>query len=196
MYEKPETISANHASVVQPAQTRRVLLSVVGVTAFTGLTFLGANIHIPLFPVPITLQTLFVMLAGAIIGSRRGSLSQMLYVGAGATGLPLFAGLSGGLGIIGGPTGGYLLSFLVVPFVVSKLIHRSSSIRWQVLVFTLATAIIFALGVSHLALFYGAGFSVAFQAGFLPFIPGAIFKIVAATSIYRSYRALADRRSV
>ncbi len=195
MYQKTRAINIEGTSSLSPAVSRRTLASFAAIAAFAGLTILGANIVIPLIPVPVTLQTLFVMLAGAVIGSRRGALSQLLYVGAGAVGLPFFAGFSGGWAVIGGPTGGYLLSFLFVPFLVGRLLPKSPSIRWQVFVFSVATALIFAFGLAYLALFYTHSLSAAVTVGLVPFLPGAVFKIAAATSIYRSFRALANRRN-
>ncbi len=170
-----------------------LLVSSALVALFAALTFVGANIVIPLEPVPVTMQTLFVLLAGAMIGRGRGALSQALYVGAGALGLPIYAGGLSGWGIIAGPTGGYLAAFIVTPIVVAALIGRSQRLAWQAAVFTLGTVIIFVLGVSHLALFYTHDFLLAVRVGFLPFVPGAVFKIVAALSIYRSYTALRGR---
>ena len=195
MYQKIRTIDVNGTSTLSPTVSRRAIANIAGVAVFTGLTIVGANIVIPLTPVPVTLQTLFVLLAGAVIGSRRGALSQFLYVGAGAIGLPFFAGFSGGGAVLAGPTGGYLISFLFVPFLVSKLLPRSQSVRWQVFVFSLATLVIFVFGLAHLALFYTSSLSAVITVGLLPFIPGAVFKIFAATSIYRSFRALATRRN-
>jgi biotin transport system substrate-specific component len=166
----------------------------VGVVAFTGLTAVGAHIYLPLTPVPMTLQTLFVLLAGAVIGGRRGALSQTAYVALGAFGVPLFAGSLGGWGVLAGPTGGYLVSFAVVPFVVGALLRSSRSTARQVLAFSVGTALIFAMGVAHLAVFWTHDVAQALRVGLLPFIPGAVFKIVAATSISRSYSALVRHR--
>ena len=173
--------------------SRRVLYGIIGAGVFAGLTFVGANIYVPLIPVPITMQTLFVLLGGAVLGGRCGSLGQFFYVGAGAIGLPVFATHVGGLGILTGPTGGYLYSFLVAPLVVAALLRRSGSIAWQVGVFTAGTFVIFAFGVAHLAVFYTHDLAAALRVGALPFIPGAVFKIAAAVSIYRSYSALRRR---
>lgn len=175
------------------ARSRTLLVSAALIPLFAALTFVGANIVIPLEPVPVTMQTLFVLLAGAMIGGVRGSLSQTLYVGAGAAGLPIYAGGLSGWAIVAGPTGGYLAAFIVAPIIVATLIGRSQRLAWHVGVFTLATVVIFALGVAHLALFYTHDPVSAIRLGFLPFVPGAIFKIVAAVSMYRSYRALRSR---
>ncbi|HEU4929248.1 MAG TPA: biotin transporter BioY, partial [Candidatus Krumholzibacteria bacterium] len=136
------------------------------------------------------MQTLFVMLAGASIGRGWGSLSQWLYVGAGVAGVPVFAGGASGLGILGGPTGGYLISFLIAPFVIGTLLRRSERLGWQVLSFMAGNLVILTLGVAHLTLFYTHDLGRAITVGVLPFLPGAAFKIVAAVSIYRSSSAL------
>jgi biotin transport system substrate-specific component len=182
------------AIVVPAAAPRTVTAGLLGAVVIAGLTFVGANIVIPLFPVPVTLQTLFVLLAGAAIGGRYGALGQTLYVGLGAAGLPLFASGAGGLAVLGGPTGGYLISFLVVPFLVAALLRHSRSVPWLLATYTIATAVIFAFGVTHLAAWYTGDVSEALRFGLLPFVPGAILKIVAATSISRAYWAWSGRR--
>ena len=180
-------------TLIMARGSRRVLYGIIGAVVFAGLTFVGANITIPLMPVPITMQTLFVLLGGAVVGGRYGALGQFMYVGAGAMGLPVFASHLGGLGILAGPTGGYLYSFIITPLLISALLGRSRSIAWQAAVFTAGTALIFVFGVAHLALFYTHDLTTALRVGFLPFVPGAIFKIAAAVSIYRSYTALRGR---
>ncbi|MCH7819743.1 MAG: biotin transporter BioY, partial [Candidatus Marinimicrobia bacterium] len=102
---------------VLPYQESEAVRTVVLVGGFALLTALGALIRIPLpfTPIPITLQTFFVLLAGAMLGSKRGTLSQMVYVFAGAAGIPIFAGMSSGLALLAGPTGGFLAGFLLAP---------------------------------------------------------------------------------
>lgn len=195
MFGKEKVLTNDQTNLPAFSRTSKaVLYGCVGAVVFAALTFVGANIYIPLKPVPITLQTLFVLLAGAVIGGRYGALGQFLYVGLGAMGLPLFAAHSSGWGIIAGPTGGYLLSFLFVPFFVAAFIRRSSSIVWQTVVFSVGTLIIFALGVAHLTAFYTHDLAAAVYVGLLPFLPGAVLKVVAAVSIYRSVSALARYR--
>jgi biotin transport system substrate-specific component len=194
VYERTTSNASIMTGTMTASSPRTMAAGLAGAIAFAGLTFVGANIVIPLFPVPITLQTLFVLLAGAAIGGRYGALGQALYIGAGAVGLPAFAGGVGGLAILGGPTGGYLLSFLVVPFVVSALLRHSRSIPWLLLSYSVATVVIFAFGVTHLAAWYTGDVSEAVRLGLLPFLPGAVFKIAAATSISRAYWALSTRR--
>ena len=172
------------------SRTARIALGVTLALVFAGLTTVGAYIEIPLKPVPITMQTLFVMLAGASIGRGWGSLSQWLYVGLGAAGLPLFAGGASGWAILGGPTGGYLIAFLIAPWVIGTMLRRSESWAWQLFSFTIGNVLILALGVLHLTLFYTHDVLQALTVGALPFLPGAVFKIAAALSIHRSSTAL------
>lgn len=173
---------------------RRITAGIALAVAFAGLTVAGANIVIPIAPVPITMQTLFVLLAGASIGRGWGSLSQAFYVILGVCGLPLFAGGAAGVGALAGPTGGYLLSFLVAPFVVGSLLRRSDRVAWQVFSFAVGKVVILAMGVTHLTLFYTHDLAQSLAVGVVPFLPGAVFKIAAAVSIHRSSQALIARR--
>lgn len=178
-----------------PSAGRRVLVGAMGAVGFAALTYVGANVVIPLQPVPITLQTLFVLLTGAVLGRGYGLLGQSLYVGAGSMGLPIFAGSTAGIAILAGPTGGYLLGFAIAPLVIGSLVRRRRSLWWQALVFYLGSQIILTLGITHLTVFHTHDLSQSFQAGYLPFIPGDFLKVGAAVSIYRSYEALASRRT-
>ena len=187
------TNTDTHA-VAARRSSRVVARNTALVVAFAALTFVGANIVIPVAPVPITMQTLFVLLAGALIGARRGALSQAVYVGAGSVGLPVFAGGLAGSAVVAGPTAGYLMAFAVTPFIVGTLLRRSPSLMGQIGVFALGTAVIFLMGVAHLAVFYTHDLGTALQLGLVPFLPGAAFKLVAAVSIYRSWTALRDGR--
>jgi biotin transport system substrate-specific component len=186
----PSLVATFSDLIATRSRAGRIAVGIGLAVAFAGLTVVGANIVIPIQPVPITLQTLFVLLAGASIGRGWGTFSQALYVGLGAAGLPVFAGGASGAGLLAGPTGGYLIAFLIAPFVVSALLRVSTRLAWQVAAFTLATLLILALGVAHLTLFYTHNIGQALTVGALPFLPGAVFKIVAAVSIYRSTQAL------
>ena len=75
----------------------------------------------PLYPVPLTLQTLFTYLAGAVLGPSLGALSQVIYILLGGIGLPVFAGGKAGFGTLLGPTGGYLFGFIAASFAIGKL---------------------------------------------------------------------------
>lgn len=177
---------------------RAVLLSLALVVGFAALTSVGALVRIPLpfTPVPVTLQTLMVLLAGAMIGPMRGALSQALYVAWGASGLPLFAGATSGLAILAGPTGGYLVGFALAAAYVGWALPRTTLASRQFLVFSAGTGIILLVGWLHLSLLFAGGdFGHGLTLGVLPFLPGAAIKIIAATSIWRAWTVLRDRNT-
>src|SRR5215813_8988116 len=110
-FAKPETLVA---TALAPLDWAR---SVALVFAFSLLTALAAQVSIPLLPVPITGQTFAVLLTGALLGSRLGATALILYLVEGACGLPFFSGGTGGLQMLLGPTGGYLVAFPAAAFI-------------------------------------------------------------------------------
>jgi len=100
-----------------------VLTQLLWITTFAVATALGARVEIPHYPVPFTLQTMVVLLAGAFLGARNGAYSQILYLGAGLIGLPVFAGGAFGFMKIAGPTGGYLLAFPIAAAAAGYLVR-------------------------------------------------------------------------
>ena len=175
---------------VLPYQESEAVRTIVLVGGFALLTALGALIRIPLpfTPIPITLQTFFVLLAGAMLGSKRGTLSQMVYVFAGAAGIPIFAGMSSGLALLAGPTGGFLAGFLLAPSVVSYFIGGSSS-RVRLMSALLAgTALIFLFGNLWLWKLTGGSLMNTLTLGLVPFIPGAIVKIGLVIAVVEAFK--------
>jgi len=160
---------------------------VAPVVLFSGLTYLGAMLRIPLRPVPITMQTLPVLLAGAFAGARKGSLSQALYLAGGAAGLPVFAGSAGGLSVLAGPTGGYLAGFMIAPLIVGSLLPLRRGLFWSVACFSLGALSILALGTVHLAVFLHQDWTRAFLLGVVPFLPGEALKVTLAAGLYRRF---------
>jgi biotin transport system substrate-specific component len=152
---------------------------------FGAMTAVGALISIPLQPVPVTLQTFFLYLAGALLGGRLGALSQITYVLLGVLGLPVFSGGKAGLGVLMGPTGGYLAGFIVAAYVIGKLVETRKDPRfsWLVLSMLAGGCIVYALGVLQLMVVAGLSPAKAVTAGVLPFVPGDILKIAAAAAV-------------
>ncbi|WP_222917792.1 biotin transporter BioY [Natrinema sp. SYSU A 869] len=154
------------------------------------------SIPIPLSPAPITLQVLFVFLAGLILGPVWGAISVLLYLTSGAAGAPVFAGLNSGLGILIGQTAGYLWSYPIAAALIGFIVHRGTtlrdlqSVRFPILAGTLvmATIVIYGMGTAYMAWLLGMGAWEAVTAGALPFIPGELLKIAAAIAIVRSGR--------
>jgi biotin transport system substrate-specific component len=157
------------------------------ISTFAVLTALGAQMEIPIYPVPFTLQTFFVLLSGALLGKQGGALSMCLYLFLGAIGLPIFSGGTMGIAKIIGPTGGYLLAFPVAAYSVGYLISMHRGVWWITLSVTIGSMIIFVFGTIQLnyILFHNWGSSI--KSGFLIFSFWDIIKIVGAASISSYY---------
>ncbi len=159
---------------------------------FAMATGLLAQVRIPLFftPVPITGQTFAVLMAGIILGSRFGTLSQMLYVGIGLAGMPGFSGGTGGIASLAGPTGGYLIGFVVAAYFIGFMTERFKGTRNLVplmgLMFIANFMIIYGLGLLQLKIWFSFFFhnpktwAATFSMGALPFIAGDMVKIAVA----------------
>lgn len=146
---------------------------------------------VPGLPVPITAQTLGVMLAGATIGAKRGGLSQLAFILLVAAGLPLLAGGRGGLGVFLGPTGGFALGFPLGAFVIGLLVGEGragqSWFRLGAAVVIGGIAAVYAIGIPWLAIAGGLSFGEA-AVGSLAFLPGDLIKAAVATSVARTVR--------
>ncbi len=142
-----------------------------------------ARIVLPFTPVPITGQTLAVLLIGALLGSKRGAAAIGLYLLEGGLGLPFFSGGGAGWAFLAGPTGGYLLGFIAAAYTVGLLTEHGLDRRVQTALpaFLLGAVIIYAFGMLGLARF--VGLQNAFVAGVAPFIIGDALKVVLAGSI-------------
>ncbi|HUP01286.1 MAG TPA: biotin transporter BioY [Gemmatimonadota bacterium] len=168
----------------------RPVTRVAAIAAFALLTAIGAKIALPLpfTPVPITLQTLFVLLAGVVLGGRDGAASQIAYVAMGTAGLPVFAGPGAGLPYLLGPTGGFLLAFPVAAWIAGSGIPPRAGAWRAATVLALATLVVLAAGAIWLARVLGVGIEQAIALGVLPFLPGGALKVAAATAIALSIR--------
>lgn len=156
-----------------------------------------AAVWLPFSPVPITGQTLAVLLTGAVLGPRLGFASVLLYLGEGAVGLPFFAGGAAGVAALVGPTGGYLAGFPLAAALVGWLAARG----WDRHPLRMAgamvagNAVIYALGLAWLAVVMGGPAPGALlSAGLLPFLPGDAVKIVLAMGLLPGAWRLVGRR--
>lgn len=181
------------------ARVQRLVADAILILGGSLFTAWMARIAIPLpfTPVPITGQTLAVLLVGAALGSRRGALSMAAYVLEGALGLPVFAGGAAGLARVLGPTGGYLIGFIAAAFLTGWLAERG----WDRQPFTAALAmlagniVIYLFGLPWLARFVGGflGPKGALTLGLLPFIPGDLLKLaLAALLLPFAWRVVRD----
>jgi biotin transport system substrate-specific component len=145
----------------------------------TALMAVMAQISIPMpLGVPMTMQTFAVSLAGVMLGAKRGFIAVALYVLLGVAGLPVFANFGGGLGIVAGRTGGFIISFPVMAAIIGLGADRGA--RPLIIALTVGTAVNFAAGMAMFSAVTGMGFDTAFYACVLPFIPTGVIKAAAA----------------
>lgn len=172
--------------MVDPANQLRMM---VYASLFASLTAVGAFLAIPIGPVPIVLQNMFVYLAGLLLGARWGLASVGIYLLAGACGLPVFAGGLGGIGRFIGPTGGYLIGYLPTVFLIGQISRRvHPRMGFDVLAMICGTLVLYACGVSWLKIVTGMPPTKALALGMYPFLIGDALKIAAAAVIARALR--------
>jgi biotin transport system substrate-specific component len=156
---------------------------------------LSAQITVPMWPVPMTGQTLAVLMFSALLGARLGLLTVLLYLTEGVTGLPVFAQARGGLPVLLGPTGGYLLGFLGAAFVVGTLTDYGwdRRIHTTLLAMLLGNLVIYTCGLIWLTGFVGPGSVLA--VGLYPFLGGEWLKmLLAALALPWGWRLLQRKR--
>jgi biotin transport system substrate-specific component len=168
-----------------PKQLRMMVYA----SLFAALTAVGAFLAIPIGPVPIVLQNMFVYLAGLLLGGRWGLASVGVYLLAGACGLPVFAGGLGGISRFIGPTGGYLIGYLPTVFLIGTMSQRAKPrVVSDVLVMICGTLVLYACGVSWLKIVTGMSPAKALALGMVPFLIGDALKIAAAAAIAKALR--------
>lgn len=176
-------LSPSSVLIDQWAPSRAATRDVLSVVGFALLTALLAQLRIdlPYSPVPITGQTFAVLLAGAVLGMRRGFASQATYLALGAMGAPVFAGGLGGPMVLAGPTAGYLWSFPVAAGLLGWLVERGASRSTAKLALSLFASdfLILASGTTWLALLFGQPARVVLQWGVVPFIVSNVVKVAA-----------------
>jgi len=155
---------------------------------FACLTGLLAQIrfYLPYTPVPVTGQVFAVLLSGVILGKWYGGLSQGLYAGIGAAGLPWFNGLKGGMDVLSGVTGGYIIGFIAAALVIGWFTDRYVRCRSFIALFSimlLGIALIYLFGVFQLSLVLGVNIQRAIELGALPFIGVDVYKALIAATI-------------
>lgn len=185
------------ADIFRPASARsgvRLAYDAAAVLVGGILASLAAQISVPLpfSPVPLTGQTFAVLLVGALLGRTRGTASMALYLFWGLAGLPVFAGGTGGVARLAGPTGGYLLGFLPAAWITGALAQRGWDRRVPTcaLAMAIGNAVIYLVGLPWLAAF--VGIRNALPLGLIPFLPGdAVKLLLAVTLLPAGWRILA-----
>jgi biotin transport system substrate-specific component len=178
-------------SLARPVESRPLTLGqsstlsqILWMATFAALTAAGAQVEIARHPVPYTLQTLVVLLAGAFLGPRNGAISMLMYLGAGAIGLPVYSSMGFGVARLLGPTGGYLLAFPLAAALVGFMVRQGSSLLWTVLSMAVALLVIFISGTAQLNAVMFGNWGEAMKAGFLIFSWWDVVKLGAAAATY------------
>jgi biotin transport system substrate-specific component len=183
-------------SIAQPAQggtlldafiPRTAVVNIVSVVLGAGVVGALAQVSIPLWPVPITGQTLGVLVVASLLGLWRGVSAMVLYAAAGAAGLPWFSDASSGVSVILGPTGGYILGFIVAAALTGWLAQRNwdRKILGGIVAFLAGSVTVFALGLPWLAAVLGLTLEQTLEFGLYPFIIGGVIKAVVAAGLIR-----------
>ncbi len=170
----------------------REALFLLAATAFLALTA-RISVPLPFTPVPISGQTLGVLLIGALYGPRRGALAVLAYVAEGVAGLPVFSLGRAGLPVLLGPTGGYIMGFLPAVVAAGVLAGVAAPLWRRVVGLALASAAVYLVGVPWLAAVTAAPLDRAIATGMLPFLPGDAIKLVLVTGVTPAGAALLAR---
>jgi len=173
----------------------RVLRGAILMALGTALLTLSAKVNLPLPYVPMTLQTLVVLVIGAAYGWRLGSATVMAYLAEGAIGLPVFAGPVGGLAPLIGPTAGYLFGFVAAAFVTGWLSERGwdRSVLRLFVAMALGHILILATGFGWLAFGMKLGLEKAWLVGIAPFIAASLIKNALGAALVPAIRRMFDR---
>lgn len=190
-YAKTDTLIG---AALSPMDTTRTVSIVIAFSLFNAL---AAQIAIPIGPVPITMQTFAVTLTGALLGSRLGAAALIAYLIEGAMGLPFFAGGGGGLGVLLGPTGGYLVSFPAAAYITGAFSEHGWDRRFLTAVAAMAigSLVILLAGWSWLIVAMRTAPVTAFKVGVAPFLIGDVVKIILAAAVLPSGWALLRRKA-
>ena len=152
---------------------------------FTAVIAIMAQISIPMpLGVPMTMQTFAITLAAIILGAKLSTISSLIYILLGAIGLPVLAGFSGGISKFVGPTGGFLISFPIMAFIIGYAVDHRSAFKGAFVIGLIAgTVVNYIVGIAMFCILTQSSVAVGFTACVLPFIPTAIIKAILAALI-------------
>jgi biotin transport system substrate-specific component len=154
----------------------------------TALTALSAQLIIPMYPVPFTMQTFVVLIVGSTLGTARGTLSMLLYAVLGLVGLPIFGGASSGAAVLFGASGGYIIGFIFAAALTGWLAQSNWDKKYlgAAVSFVAGSVVIFAFGLMGLSMALNLGLQDTLAGGLYPFAITEILKAALATALIPS----------
>lgn len=177
------TLAVGRPTLADRVFSRTLAVDLVLIAAGAALVSIAAQLAVPMWPVPITGQTLAVLLVAMTLGAVRGGLSMVLYAVLGIVGLPVFSDSSSGWGVIAGPTGGYIIGFIFSAVLTGWLAQQAwdRKVLRAFLAFLAGSVVTFAIGLPWLAVSLGAlglpnDLNSVLNAGLYPFIVGGVVK--------------------
>lgn len=177
-------VAMTYADILRPAEKKQAAVYDIALI-LAGSAFIAICAQIAVgWPVPMTLQTLAVLMVGALLGAKKGSLAVVIYALEGMAGLPVFAGCKAGMAVMAGPTGGYIAGFAAAAYVVGMLCQRGwdRHVGTTIAAMVVGEVILFAFGLFWLGCLFGFSKSVLAM-GFYPFILGDILKVALAAAV-------------
>lgn len=154
-------------------------LALIGVMAAITCIVGPLSINIPISPVPISLTNLAIYISVFVLGWKKGTVSYLIYLLVGLVGLPVFSGFSSGFTKLAGPTGGYLIGFILMAVVCGWFVEKfSGKIYMYIIGMALGTGIAYLFGTVWLAKLMNLTFMEGLASGVIPFLPGDIVKVI------------------
>lgn len=155
---------------------------------FAAFIVVAAQISIPIQPVPLNLASLAVMAAGILLGAKSSIISVAVYILIGCVGLPVFANFRGGVAIIAGPTGGYILGYLLIALITGFVCEKTNKLVYAVLSMIFGTVICYVAGTAWFCILTGTSPYSALAVCVTPFLPADLLKIIAAATIFKKIK--------
>lgn len=160
--------------------------AIVYCALFAAIISVASQISIPVQPVPLNMALFAVLICGGMLGKKYGTISVAVYILLGIIGAPVFAGFRGGLGVLAGPTGGYITGYVVVSFVTGAVCEITKQLKYTIPSMILAVVLCYLVGTIWFCITTGNGFVSALSMCVIPFIPWDVLKVVLASTIIKN----------
>lgn len=180
IYQKYSVSKTHEAKVKGLMVLKTKTVKLVLCAVFTAIICVLSQIIIPISVVPVSLSTFAIMICGGVLGAKIGLISTALYILIGAVGIPVFAGLKGGIAVLFGPTGGFIFGYLIIAFASGITFNKNLNFISGFSLLILSVLVCCAIGAIWYVFITKSGFFAAVLTCVLPFLPGEIVKILIA----------------